>query len=214
MAALFFSANLQAQTAAPAKGVESFERYKEEGLPVAMRTWPFQRGDAKKIYRLKEENGNRYLAADDDADLSEQVFREFDWKLDSYPYFQWRWRARVLPKGGAENNPAKNDSACGVYVIFGKTSGTALKFTWSSTVPVGTVYEKKPGEMAIKVLESGKGGLNQWRQQSVNIPKAYQELLKHPVKRNPTGFAILTDGNATHTPAACDYDDFVISSNP
>ena len=194
--------------------VEDFGRYKPGQFPTYFKTWPFQRGDAKGVYRVAAEDGKKYLAAFDDKDLSEQVFREFDWNLDAFPHFKWKWRARILPKGAAENNGATNDSACGVYIIFGKTSGTALKFTWSTLLPAGTVFEKKPGEMVIKVLESGPKNLNQWRQQSVNVPEVYATLLKHKIKRRPTGFALLTDGNATHTPAACDYADFKVSAGP
>lgn len=210
LAVLLVAGSLFAQ----AKTVESFEQYEAGIFPTSFRTWPFQRGDARQVYRVKEENGNAYLAADDTQDLSEQIFKEFDWKLAAHPYFKWRWRARVLPKGAAENDGATNDSACGVYIVFGKTSGTALKFTWSTTLRVGTVFEKKPGEMAIQVLDSGTANVGKWRAHTIDVSKVYQELLKHPVKREPTGFAILTDGNATHTPSGCDYDDFIISSEP
>ncbi|MDZ4224988.1 MAG: DUF3047 domain-containing protein, partial [bacterium] len=102
------------------KIVENFGRYKPGQFPTYFKTWPFQRGDAKKVYRVKEENGKKYLAAFDDKDLSEQIFREFDWNLDPFPYFKCKWRAKTLPKGAAEKNGATNDSACGVYIIFGK----------------------------------------------------------------------------------------------
>lgn len=196
------------------KGIEYFERYKVDEFPTVFKTWPLQRGDAKQVYKVQEENGEKYLAAFDDKDLSKQIFREFNWNLKAFPYLRWKWRARTLPKGAAENNGATNDSACGVYVLFGKTTGTALKFTWSTTLPVGTIFEKKPGEMVMKILDSGPKCLNQWHSHSINILKIYEELLKKPVKRDPTGIAILTDGNATHSPAACDYTDFEISSEP
>ncbi len=196
------------------KVIEDFDQYKPNQFPTYFKTWPFQRGDAKEVYRVQEEDGKKYLAAFDDRDFSEQVFREFSWNVEAFPYFKWKWRARTLPKNAAENNGATNDSACGVYIIFGKTSGKALKFVWSTTLPVGTVFEKRPGEMVIQVLDSGPKKLNQWRFHSLNIPQMVQELLKQPMKKNPTGFALLTDGNATHSPAACDYADFEISANP
>ena len=196
------------------KGIEYFERYKVDEFPTVFKTWPLQRGDAKQVYRVQEENGKKYLAAFDDKDLSKQIFREFDWNIKAFPYLRWKCRARTLPKGAAENNGATNDSACGVYVLFGKTTGTALKFTWSTTLPVGTIFEKRPGEMVMKILDSGSKNLNQWRTNSIDVPKMYEELLKKPLKREPTGFAILTDGNATHSPAACDYADFEIACVP
>ncbi len=196
------------------KVIESFQDELLHQFPKSFKTWPFQRGKAKKVYQVKEEGENRFLSAKDDQNISQQIFKEFDWKIQHYPYLKWRWRARVLPEGARENDPQKNDSACSVYVIFGKTSGTALKFTWSTSLKEGTVYEKKPGELVMKILESGPKYLNRWRQHSVHIPKTYEELLKGPLKKNPTGFAILTDGNAVQKEAACDYDDFEISSVP
>lgn len=197
-----------------AKTIENFEKYKVDNFPTFFKTWPFQRGKAKRVYQIGQEKNNKYLAADDKENLSTQIFREFDWKLQDFPYFKWRWRARVLPEGAKENDPGKNDSACGVYIVFGKMSGTALKFTWSTSLKEGTVYEKTPGEIVIKILDSGKKHLNQWRTHSIHIEAAYEALLKTPMKREPTGFAILTDGNAVQKEAACDYDDFEISTAP
>lgn len=196
------------------KPVDSFSKYNAGEFPKFWKTWPLQRNDAKQVYQVKEEGTNKYLAALDDKNLSEQIFKEFDWKLNAFPYLKWRWRAQILPDGGAENNGATNDSACSVYVVFGKTSGTALKFVWSTTLPVGYVHVKKQGEMMVEVLESGKGHLNQWQNQSIHIPNKYKELLKQEIGRAPTGIAILTDGNALHKPSACDYDNFMISSKP
>lgn len=196
------------------KSVENFEKYKPDDFPTFFKTWPLQRGKAKQVYRVQKEGDNLFLQADDSQNISSQVFKEFDWKVEYFPYLKWRWRARALPEGAKENEPGKNDSACGVYIVFGKMSGTALKFTWSSTLPVGTVYEKRPGEIAMQILDSGKKYLGQWRTHSVHIPKTYQELLKHPMKRPPTGIAILTDANAVQKEAACDYDDFEIASAP
>lgn len=194
--------------------VENFSRHPAGSLPIHFKTWPFHREKAKKIYRIADEEGNRYLAADDGQNFSEQIYFEFHWKADAYPHLKWRWRARALPAGAAENVPSKNDSACSIYILFGKTTGTALKYTWSTTLAAGTVHMKKPGKMAIKVLDSGGAHLGQWRWHSLNVPGEYQKLLGAPMPRNPTGIAILTDGNAVGKPSACDYDDFMISAKP
>lgn len=196
------------------KAIENFSRYSDGEFPKYWKTWPLQRDDAKQVYKVREEGGNKYLSAHDDKDISEQIFKEFDWKVEAFPYLKWKWRANILPDGAAENNGATNDSACSLYVVFGKTSGTALKFTWSTKLPVGTLFVKKQGEMVVEVLESGKSHLGTWRSHTIHIPNKYKELLKTEISRKPTGIAILTDGNAVHKPAACDYDNFMISSKP
>ena len=84
------------------KTISNFEKYKPRRFPTWFKAWPFQRGDARKVYSVQKEEGNKFLHADDSQDLSEQIFKEFIWKIDQYPYFKWKWRAKVLPKGGNE----------------------------------------------------------------------------------------------------------------
>ena len=211
---LFFFALSPAFSQSPSKIIENFEQYKPNTFPTFFKTWPFQRGKAKEVYKIAEENKNKFLSASDDQNYSVQIFKEFDWKTESYPVLKWRWRAHILPEGAKESDPEKNDSACGVYVLFGKTSGKALKFTWSTTLPEGTIYEKRPHEVVMKILDSGSKHLNQWRSHTVNIPSIYKELFKEEMNRQPTGIAILTDANAVQKKAACDYDDFEISAVP
>ena len=203
-----------AQVIITEKTIESFSHYPVGEFPKYWKTWPLQRGDAKQVYQVKEEGQNKYLSAHDDKDLSEQIFKEFNWKLNAFPYLKWKWRATILPTGAAENNSATNDSACSLYVVFGKTTGTTLKFVWSTKLPVGFVHVKKQGEMMIEVLDSGTSHLGKWRSHSIHILNKYKELLKKEVNRQPTGIAILTDGNAVHKPSACDYDEVIISSKP
>lgn len=212
----FAATAIAAKVAVSSKGIDNFERYEEGIFPTYFKSWPFQRGKAQQIYKIKSEEGNKFLSAFDDKNLSTQIYKDYpgNWDTNIFPYFKWRWRATKLPAGAKESNPATNDSACGVYILFGKTTGTALKFAWSSTMPVGSVYEKKPGKMAIHILDSGSGALHQWRWHSVPIPEMYEKLLKQKMLRQPTGFAVLTDGNAVKKPAGCDYDDFHISATP
>ena len=194
--------------------IEDFSRYDLGDFPKWWKTWPFHRGKAKQVYRVAQEGEKFFLAAKPDPALSEQIYHGFYWDADSFPYLNWRWRAHVLPKGAAENDPQTNDSACGVYIVFGRTSGTSLKFVWSSTLKTGTVFEKKPGEVVFQVLDSGTQYLNQWRGHSIPVAQVFETLLKRKMDREPTGFAVLTDGNATRTASACDYADFTISKTP
>ncbi|MBI2082221.1 MAG: DUF3047 domain-containing protein [Deltaproteobacteria bacterium] len=190
--------------------VEDFSKGALGEFPKSFRTKPFQRGKAEKVYRIEQEGENLYLSADDSEEISTQIFKKFLWDLKKYPAFRWRWRARILPDGARESEPDRNDSACGIYVIFGAYTGDGLKYVWSSTLPVGTVYEKKGGKFYVIVKGNGlsKGG---WREIHVNVLEDYRRLFKKEPKDNPIGLGILTDGNATHSPAACDYDDFIIS---
>jgi len=182
------------------------------GFPSAWQTFPFQGGKAKQVYKVEEETGKRFIRAYDNQDLSVRIMNDFLWPLSKYPKISWRWRARELPKGAAENKRETNDSACGVYVAFGKTSGVALKYVWSSTLPVGHVWEKDPGKFYIIVASSGAAKLNQWQNIQVNVLEDYKKYFKKDPSKDPSGIGLLTDGNAMHSPAACDYGDFAISN--
>ncbi len=196
------------------RNVEDFTQYELDKFPKSFRTYPFQRGKADDVYIVKDEGGNKFLHASDDKDVSVQVFKRFVWETEKYPNFSWKWRAVTLPKGGDENNGRPNDSACGIYVTFGGYTGNALKYVWSTTLPAGTVVEKKPGKFYIVVVESGSGSVGSWQTKAVNVMEDYKRIFKSEPKKHPDGFGLLTDGNATHTPAVCDYDDFQVSETP
>lgn len=194
--------------------IEDFTKYRVGKFPRCWRTWPFQRGDAHKVYQVVMENKKPFLHAHDNQDISSQIMLPFVWHVDLMPYLNWRMRPRVLPKGAAENKDNTNDSACGVYVVFGRYTGVASKYAWSTTLPVGTVVSRRDGKLRIKVIGTGSEGIGKWQGYSVNVPQDFKELFGKDMGHKPTGIAVLTDGNATHTPAACDYADFVISKKP
>jgi len=208
----FFSASALADT--NKKIVEDFSEYRSSQFPTWWKTWPFQRNDAKKVYRVMKEKENRFLRSEENESLSKQIYKGFDWQPLIYPYLNWKWRARVLPEGANETKPETNDSACAVYVAFGRTSKRSMKFTWSSTLPEGTIHVKEPGKTVFKILDGGAKHLNQWRGHSIHLKEIYKELFKSDMNQEPSGIAILTDGNAVNKKAACDYDDFSISKKP
>lgn len=198
--------------AAATRVIEDFSSTDTGRFPQNFKTYPLQRGKALKVYSVQEEGGrNRYLNGTERDDASVQVMKRFGWDRNQFPYASWKWRAKALPVGGDENNGRPNDSACGIYIVFGGYTGKALKYVWSTTRPAGEVIEKKPGKFYILVKESGSKNLNQWRTVSVNVVEDFKKYFKADPTKDPNGFGILTDGNATHTPSSCDYDDFRIS---
>ena len=191
--------------------IDDFQASQTGRFPSKWRTWPFQRGKATQVYQIADDGGRHILKATEDKALSVQILRYFNWEVGDYPYLSWRWRAKTLPAGAAENDDNKNDSACGVYAIVGGYNGNALKYVWSTTLPVGQTVTRREGKLKIKVADSGTGNLGKWRSHTVNVPADYKALFGVELKKKPSGIAILTDGNATNTAAACDYADFTIS---
>ncbi|PIR20875.1 MAG: hypothetical protein COV45_04795 [Deltaproteobacteria bacterium CG11_big_fil_rev_8_21_14_0_20_47_16] len=191
-------------------GITSFSSDTVGDFPKGWRNWPGFGDKVHEVYRVKEEGGNKFLSADDSKDYSGQIFRGPAWYIKDHPLVTWRWRAQALPPGANESSGATNDSACGVYIMFSQFRQYGIKYVWSSTLPVGTIHAKIPGKMYFIVLDSGKSNVGKWRSHTVNILEDYKKAFgsEPPSDLQSQGIGILTDGNAVHARAACDYDDF------
>ena len=124
--------------------VDDLSQSEPGAFPSQWKTYPFHYGKAEKVYRVVSDGGRHILRAEDNEDVSVPLFKDFHWDLAKYPYLKFKWRAQKLPAGASETGSATNDSACAVYVGFGRTS--ALKYAWSSTLPVGSYWAKNPGK--------------------------------------------------------------------
>jgi len=202
-----------AQTSYGRLALDNLSDSKVGSFPRKWRTWPFQRDDAEKVYKVAEEGGKRFIRAHDEQDLSEQIFLNFNWEIDKRPMLSWSWRATKLPKGGMESSGATNDSACGLYVVIGRYKGHAIKYVWSTKLPAGKVVTRRDGKLKIKVLDSGSAKVGSWVSHKVDVVKDYEELFGKKLDKNPSGIGLLTDGNALHVPSGCDYRGFAISGD-
>jgi hypothetical protein len=187
-----------------AKFIETFSSSQVGGFPKWWRAKPSEQSQAEAVYRVLEEGGTKYLAADAEKGESTPIFKMASWDIEKWPIFTWRWRARKLPQGANESVPSRNDSACGIYVSFGMFKGKMLKYVWSSSLPAGTRYRKNDKVVFI-VKRSGDGG--GWVREETNLLEDAKEAFGEVPAREISGIGILTDGNATNSPSACDYDD-------
>lgn len=189
--------------------IENFSQAAVGSFPSILKTYPLQRSKAVRVYSVQSEAGRHFLHAQamgESQGLAVQVFRRFDWDVSKWPRISWRWRARSLP-----NQPAgghRDDNACGVYIVFGGWGGRAIKYVWSTDLPVGTEKKETQGRFFVIVARSGADGLGAWQDMTVDVAAEYRRLFKKDLHYNPDGFGILTDGDGTHSPSACDYTDF------
>lgn len=193
--------------------IDDFSSSRVGKFPSRWRTWPFQRSKAEKVYSVQEEGGKKIIKAVDSTDESQQIFLNFNWDIEKYPVLKWKWRAVKLPEGAKESDDNLNDSACAIYVVVGKYTGNALKYAWSTSLPVGDLVTRREGKLKIKIVDSGASKIGKWVEQKRNVVADYKAAFGSDLDKNPSGIAILTDGNATHKPAACDYSDISVSSD-
>jgi hypothetical protein len=168
---------------------------------------------ARVVYKVVEENGNHFLHAHaEKQDAQIGITRSFQPK--EFPVLQWRWRAKQLPAGGDERAAKTNDSAAGVYVVFDSTvMPRAIKYVWSSTLPVGTrVTSPVYWRSRTVVLQSGPAQPNEWKLETVNFYRDYKNLFGTE-PGGVQGIAILTDSDTTKSVAEADYDDFTLLSS-
>jgi hypothetical protein len=189
--------------------LENFEQYQPPSFPAQWQV----RGDeeqARMIYHVVEENGNRFLHAHTDKQ-GVQIGLTRPFQAKEFPLLRWRWRVEQLPPGADERAVKTNDSAAAVYVIFdSKIMPRAIKYVWSSTLPTGTRMDSPVYWRAkVVVLQSGPAGTEEWRQETVNLYQDYKDLFGTE-PGEVQGVAILTDSDATASVAEADYDDFAL----
>lgn len=190
------------------------ETFEQEAIGAFPSRWGV-RGDedeARTIYKVMEEEevGNRFLRASAERqDIQIGLTKKFG--PEQYPLLRWRWRVTRLPTGGDERAKRTNDSAAAVYVVFdSRIIPRAIKYVWSTTLPVGSKFDSPTYWRArVVVLQSGPPDSPAWRQETVNFYEDYQELFGF-APGQVQGVAILTDSDVTKSSAQADYDDLRI----
>jgi len=134
--------------------------------------------------------------------------------LGNYPILHWAWKVIVLPSGGREDVKKKNDSAAGI--IIGLKRGfafNALKYVWSSTLPVGSVVRDGPGAYdRVIVLESGGSRTGKWISEKVDFGKDIRRCFDDRYS-GIQGVSIMTDSDNTRSSAEAYYADLSFSTD-
>jgi hypothetical protein len=190
--------------------IETFDEYPPATFPTQ---WQVRgdEADARIVYRVAEESGNRFLHARAEKKQEVQIGLPHTFQPQEFPAVRWRWRVTKLPPGADERAAKTNDSAAGVYVVFdSRLMPRVIKYVWSSTLPVGTRLDSPLYWRAkVVVLQSGSSNLGEWRQETVNCYRDYKELFGAE-PGEVQGIAVLTDADTTNSLAEADYDDFAL----
>lgn len=197
---------------APVIILENFEGSTVGKLPLHW-SWRARDNAKEKPYRVREEDGNKYIEATDEGQ-SVILARDIKWDLEEYPYVSFRLRVHKIPKDGDERFDEKVDSAAGIYFIYRrKTFGLipeSVKYVWSTTLPVGSATQRSgKGRPWMVVVGSGRDGLGEWRTYVFDLGEAYRKTFGGKPPSKPIGIGILSDANSTKSQAYADYDDIL-----
>ncbi|HUP89484.1 MAG TPA: DUF3047 domain-containing protein [Longimicrobiales bacterium] len=172
--------------------------------------WKVRKDAAKKAYTVKEEQGTRFLHAQAEG-LGVQAAKQVEWNLDEYPILAWRWRPVAFPNGADERESSRNDSVLAVYLLvpYSNIRGPrAVKYIWSEQARVGTSLESNMGLTKVRVIRSGRAGINAWSEERVDARATYLAAFAVETAPKPAGFGVLTDADDTKSTATGDYADF------
>jgi hypothetical protein len=159
---------------------------------------------------VRKENGNkfaRYITRNEAIRFSQRNGKEFDWSLKEHPFLSWRWRAIRLPEGASEKG--KNDTGGAVYVTFGTDwlgRPKSIKYTYSSSLPVGTVVEFGP-LYVIVAASAAEGKTGTWRTERRRIADDYRQVFGGSPPDRPLSITLWSDSDTTRDTAIVDFDD-------
>ncbi len=190
--------------------LEDFEGGLVGQLPPTDWLWKKSDNEKNKPYQIRIENGNKFLAAEDNGETV-ILAKSINWDLKKYPYISFKWRVHHVPEGGDERYGRSVDSAAGIYIIYKKKLGLipeSVKYVWSATLPVGAATQRSGiGRPWNIVAESGEEHMGEWRTYTFNAYEAYKKTFGGNPPDKPEGIGILSDANSTKSKAYADYDD-------
>jgi hypothetical protein len=163
-------------------------------------------------YVIREENGNKFLHADDTGQAVTIVSNK-KWNVKKYPCIRWRWRVHQFPTGANERVAGKHDSAASLYITFYVNFfgiPRSIKYIWSNTLPLCDTFGKELGRATNTVVESGTDQKDVWITETINIYEHYKKVYGRYPPDETVGIAIRTDADGTHSRATADYDDFEV----
>jgi len=195
--------------------LEDFEEGPLKGLPPGWKARGFEQGE-KAPYWIEEENGNRFLRAEDRGE-NVMLYKEVRWSAREYPYLSFRWRVRAVPEGADERFEDKADSAAGLYLSYRRKLGIvpeSVKFVWSGSLAAGSAF-RRPGIGMPWTVVAGSGEPDgSWRTFVFRTEDVYRKTFGKDPGDRPLGIGLLSDANSTRSFAAADYDDLTVYRSP
>jgi hypothetical protein len=148
------------------------------------------RADGRLALRLRSESSSFALYRDVVVDPNVQ------------PRLAWSWKVMRLPVDGDGRDPARNDQVVGLYVVFPRwpapiTTSEVLGYVWDSAAPVGSVVALRDApNVRLIVVESGVGGLKEWRSYDRDLARDYAAVFGAPPGRVGK-LALMSDSDDT-----------------
>jgi hypothetical protein len=162
------------------------------------------------------DDGNRFVRAVTRGEalrFSKRNGEEMNWRIDRFPRLRWRWRLHAWPRNATERDDDRNDVAAAVYVTFGTDwlgRPKSIKYTYSSTLPVGTVVEQGPLKVIVaSSAQTGEPGA--WTTVERDVRADYRRVFGDDPP-NPEVLTLWSDSDSTGGTSEADFDDLAIAA--
>lgn len=207
--------------------VDNFESYRVEGLPTK---WKFV-GKGQELVPISEElmskeeyfvvqreGGNKFLRAVTKDRAHRLILMNEHlggWRLSDHPHLRWDWRAHRLPQGAREDSEKTNDTGAAIYVTFSRDwlgRPKSIKYTYSSTLPVGTVVDY--GRLQVIVVSSANDGIGRWKTIERDVVADYRRVFGGDPPDKPVSVMLWSDSNTMHDVAEVDFDNIMLAAAP
>jgi hypothetical protein len=178
--------------------------------PAVERAWT-----ASRSFRIVREQGRQFVRAETRNAAARIIMPNdgdvFTWNLNTHPRLSWDWRAHSLPEGAREDRV--NDTGGAVYVTFdidwlGRPR--SIKYTYSSTLPVGTVVGF--GRLQVIVVSSGAHAIGRWIAVERDIQADFRQVFRGDPPVSPLSIALWSDSDNTGGFAQVDFDNIAVQS--
>lgn len=123
---------------------------------------------------------------------------EMDWSIQNQKRLSWRWRALALPEGARESDKRLNDAGAALLVTFDADvlgRPRSIKYTYSSTLPVGTVVNH--GRLKVLVVSSGAEGIGAWKSIERDVAADFRRVFGGEPPERPLSLMIWSDSDDT-----------------
>jgi hypothetical protein len=190
-------------------------RLPAEGVPVG---WTLEALEGRGLVELVRDEGRLAMRLRSES-ASFLLHRDVLLDVREFPYLSWSWKAVRLPHGGDIREPARNDHAAQVYVVFPRwpsprTTSDVIGYVWDTEAPVDTrLPSPQAANVRFIVVESGTDRVGSWQHQQRNVAEDYQALFgRQPPRVGKV--AVMIDADATRSEAEALVGELTFSRTP
>lgn len=203
--------------------VEDFSSYQPGDIPTG---WKYLSGRSLKpvtdkimgeseYFKIREEGNRRFVRVHTQDEVARIIMPNeeggLEWDIDEHPRLRWDWRVLSAPENAREDDDDLNDTPAAVYVTFSINFfgiPKSIKYTYSSTLPVGTVV--KFTGLRVLVVASGKEGFGRWLRMERNVAQDYRDLYGDDPPEHPLSIALWSDSDTIGDTTDADFDNLVL----